>query len=255
VGVCGAALGAAVPGVGAVAGCGSAFAGVAVAVCGWTLAGVVAVCGSALGAAASVVAGPGRAPGAALVERAWDAVSAPALVPFASGAAPAAWVSGAVPGAGAPSSALAAGLARARDAAGFARLLPALFPAPFPDRAAGAGFDRVLAVAPDREVAAAVFGRAPVPDPVGRVSAGTPDAVAAAPVPSAPAGQASGSVATALPWSGSVEAALAARGRLAAPALLSAPAGCFLAARLGAGPVPLPGEPSPGVPFSEVTAP
>jgi hypothetical protein len=248
-----------VPGVGAVAGCGWALAGV-VAVCGAALGaavpgvGAVAGCGSAFGAAASVVAGPGRAPGAARVERAWDAVSAP-LAPFASGAAPAAWVSGAVRGAGAPSSAVATGLARARDAAGLARLLPAVFLALFPDRAAGAGFDRVLAVAPDREVAAAVFGRAPVPDPVGRVPAGTPEAVEAAPVPSAPADQASGSVVTALPWSGPVEAALAARGRLAAPALLSAPAGCFLAARLGAGPVPLPGEPSPGVPFSEVTAP
>jgi len=36
---------------------------------------------------------------------------------------------------------------------------------------------------------------------------------------------------------------------------LSVPADCVLAARLGAGSVPCPAELSPGIPFSEVTAP
>ncbi|HET7244902.1 MAG TPA: hypothetical protein VFJ07_08700 [Streptosporangiaceae bacterium] len=143
-------------------------------------------------------------------------------------------------------------LVRARDVAGFARVLDAVLP----DRALGVFFALVLAVVPDRDVAAAGFDRVPGPDPVARVpAAGDPEAVAAWPVPSAAAGRASGSVASALPGSRSAAAAFVARGRLAARAWLRVPAGCLLEVRLGAGSVPCPGELSPGIPFSEVTAP
>jgi hypothetical protein len=127
---------------------------------------------------------------------------------------------------------------------------------------AGVVFDRVLAACLDREDAAVVFDwedaavgfdREPGPDAVDRVlAAGKPDG--AWPVPPATGGRASDPVASA-PWSWSAEAASADRGRLAARGWLSVPAGCLLAARLGAGPVPCPEELSPGIPFSEVTAP
>jgi hypothetical protein len=110
------------------------------------------------------------------------------------------------------------------------------------------------AVVFDREDAAVVFDREPGPDAVDRVlAAGKPDG--AWPVPPAAGGRASDPVASPLAWSWSAEAALADRGGLAARGWLSVPAGCLLAARLGAGPVPCPGELSPGIPFSEVTAP
>ena len=131
-----------------------------------------------------------------------------------------------------------------------------------PDRA-GVVFDRVLAVflvredaavVSDPEDAAVVFDREPGPDAVDRVLvAGKSDG--AGPVPPAGGGRASDPVASGLAWSWSAEAALADRGRLAARGWLSVPAGCLLAARLGAGPVPCPVELSPGIPFSEVTAP
>jgi len=160
-------------------------------------------------------------------------------------------LAGLVPGAR-PGPAGAAVLARVRDVAVFARGLAAVSS----DRAAGVFFALVPGVVPDPEPAAVAFDRAPGPEPVGRVPvAVNPEAAAPAPVPSVADGRESGPVASALPWSRSAEAGLAARGRLAARVWLSVPAGCLLAARLGAGPVPLPVEPSPGVPFSEVTAP
>src|SRR5207248_53558 len=132
----------------------------------------------------------------------------------------------------------------------FARVLADVLP----DRAVGGFFARVLAV-PVREVAGVAFGRAPGPDPGLVPAAGSPAAVVPRLVPSAATGWASDSVASALPRSPSAGAALTARGRLAARGWPRVPAGCRLAARLGAGPVPLPVEPSPGVPLSEVTAP
>jgi hypothetical protein len=172
-------------------------------------------------------------------------------VVLAVGVASPATVSGSVLGA-ALAPAGGAVLARVRDVAVFARGLAAVVP----DRAAGVFFALVPGVVPDREPAAVVFDRAPDPDPVGRVPAAVnPEAPAPALVPSVADGRDSGPAASALPWSCSAEAALAARGRLAARVWLSVPAGCLLVARLGAGPVPLPVEPSPGVPFSEVTAP
>jgi hypothetical protein len=147
-------------------------------------------------------------------------------------------------------SAVAAVLVLARDVAGFARVLAGLLP----DRAAGV-FAPELGGAPDRELAAVVVDRAPVPDRGLAFAAGNPEAVAAGPVPSAAADRVSAPVASPLPWSRSAEAALAARGRPAAFVWLSVPADCLLAARLGAGSVPCPAELSPGIPFSEVTAP
>jgi len=132
------------------------------------------------------------------------------------------------------------------DAAGSGRVA-------VPDRA-GVVFDRVLAVFFDREDAVAVVDREPGPDAVDRaLAAGRPDG--AGPVPPAAGGRASDPVTGGLAWSWSAEAALADRGRLAARGWLSVPAGCLLAARLGAGPVPCPVELSPWIPFSEVTAP
>jgi hypothetical protein len=192
-------------------------------------------------------------------------VSGPAWAAFGSGATLAAAVSaaalprvsGAAGATAVPSSALGAVFPRARDVAVFARGLAAAFPgraaAVLPGRAAVV-FDRVLAVFFDWEDAAAVFDREPRPDAVDRVlAAGRPDG--AGPVPPAAGGRASDPVAGGLAWSWSAEAALADRGRLAARGWLSVPAGCLLAARLGAGPVPCPVELSPWIPFSEVTAP
>jgi len=156
-----------------------------------------------------------------------------------------------------PSPALGAVFARARDVAVFARGLAAAFPrradVVLSDRAGVVLPDRAGVVF-DREDAAVVFDREPGPDAVDRVlAAGKPDG--AWPVPPAAGGRASDPVASALAWSWSAEAALADRGGLVARGWLSVPAGCLLAARLGAGPVPCPGELSPGIPFSEVTAP
>ena len=191
-------------------------------------------------------------------------------------------LSGAAGATAVPSSALGAVFARARDVAVFARGLAAAFPGRaavvLPDRAgvvlpgraavvlpdpAGVVFGRVLAVflvredaavVSDPEDAAVVFAREPGPDAVDRVlAAGKSDG--AGPVPPTAGGRASDPVASGLAWSWSAEAALADRGRLAARGWLSVPAGCLLAARLGAGPVPCPVELSPGIPFSEVTAP
>jgi hypothetical protein len=121
---------------------------------------------------------------------------------------------------------------------------------------AGGFFARAPGVASDREAAAVVFGRAAGPAPVDRVpAAASPEAVAAGPLLSVAAGRVSDSVAGTLPRSRSAEAALAAGGRLAALVWLSVPADCLLAARLGAGSVPCPAGLSPGIPFSEVTAP
>jgi hypothetical protein len=208
---------------------------------------VAVVAGAALGAA---VSGPGLV--AVVADAALGAaVSGPGLAAVVAGAALAAAGSGAALGAAALASALAAVLARARDVAVFAWALAVL-----PGRAAGVVFARPLAVVPGWEVAAVVFDRSPGPDPAGRApAAGNPEAAAAGPAASAAVGRAADSVASVLPWSRSAEAALAARGRSAARGWLSVPAGCLLAACLGAGPVPLPVEPSPGVPFSEVTAP
>jgi hypothetical protein len=217
--------------------------------------------GAALAVSACVAALDAAVSGAALVPGgAWGvsvgvaalgaAVSGVALVPLVSGAGLTAPVS-AAPGAAALLVALAAGLALVRGTA-FARV-PVVVPR---DRAVGAGFDLALAVVPDREVAAAVFGLASGTGSAGRLpAAGDPEAAMATAVPSAVPGRACGPLASVLPWSRSAEAAFAARGRPAARAWLSEPAGCFSAPRLGAGPVPLPVEPSPGVPFSEVTAP
>ena len=174
---------------------------------------------------------------------------APGLAGVMGGAGLGATVSG---GAAALASAVAAGVALARDVAALARVLDAVLPG----RAVGVFFALVLAVVPDREVAAVGFGLAPGPDPVGRVpAAGSPEELAGSPVPSAALSRAADSVASMLPWSRSAEAALAALGRLAALVWLSGPADCLLAARLGAGSVPCPAELSPGIPFSEVTAP
>lgn len=147
---------------------------------------------------------------------------------------------------------MAAVLARARGVAGFASALAAALPG----RPAGGFFARVPGVAPDREAAGVGFGRAAGAAPAGRGSAAaSPEAVAAGPPLSVAAGRVSGPMARAPPRSHSAEAGLAARGRPAARVWLSVPAGCLLAARLGAGSVPWPAELSPGIPFSDVTAP
>jgi len=160
-------------------------------------------------------------------------------------------VSGAALRAGALASAMAAVLVRARDVAGFAcGLVTAL-----PGRPAGVFFARVAGAAPDGELAAVVFGWAAGAAPVGRVPpAASPEAAAAGPPLSVVAGRVSDSLASAPSRVRSAEA-LAALGRLAARVWLSVPAGCLLAARLGAGSVPCPAELSPGIPFSDVTAP
>ena len=123
-------------------------------------------------------------------------------------------------------------------------------------RPGGVVFDRVLAVflvredaavVSDPEDAAVVFDREPGPDAVDRVlAAGKSDG--AGPVP--PTAGAAPPIRWQAGWPGhgSAEAALADRGRLAARGWLSVPAGCLLAARLGAGPVPCPVELSPGDP-------
>ena len=175
-----------------------------------------------------------------------------------------------------PLAAVASGavFARARDVAVFARGLAVAFPgragAVLPGRAgavladrAGVVFGRALAVflvredaavVSDPEDAAVVFDREPGPDAVDRVlAAGKSDGAGL--VPPAAGGRASDPVASGLAWSWPGEAALADRGRPAARGWLIVPAGCLLAARLGAGPVPCPVELSPGIPFSEVTAP
>jgi hypothetical protein len=157
----------------------------------------------------------------------------------------------AVAASGVLASAVAAVLVRARGVAGFAWGSAAALPG----RGEGGFFARVPGVAPDREVAGVVFGPAAAPASVGRVpAAASPEAVAAGPVLSVGAGLVSDPVASALPRSRSAEAS-AALDRLAARVWLSVPAGCLLAARLGAGSVPCPAELSPGIPFSEVTAP
>jgi hypothetical protein len=161
----------------------------------------------------------------------------------------AAGLSGAVVVAGVPASVLAAGFARAREVVVLARGLGVV-----PSDRAGGVFDREPAVVAGREVAAVVFGRVPGPGAVDWVP-GSSEAAPEASVPSAVAGHDSASVASTLAWSRPVEAASAACGRPAVRAWRSVSAGCLLAARLGAGPVPPPGELSPGVPFSEVTAP
>lgn len=182
-------------------------------------------------------------PSAALVSRA------------ALAAAPAVAAVGAVALA---SAGLAAGLVRGRDVAGF----PGVLAAALPDRAAGAVFARVLAVFLDLEDAAVLFGRAPgagavdrepCPDATEAFVSGIPDG--AVPLPSVAGGRAFDPAASPLAWSWSAWAASADRGRPGARAWLSVPAGCLLAARLGAGPVPSPAELSPGIPFTEVTAP
>jgi hypothetical protein len=161
----------------------------------------------------------------------------------------AAGVPGVVVAAGVPASVLAAVFARAREVVVFAGGLAVVL-----SGRAGGVFDRVGAFVVGRELAAVVFGRVPGPDAVDWVP-GSSEAAPEASVPSAVAGHASVSVASALAWSRPVEAASAACGRPAVRAWLSVSAGCLLAERLGAGPVPPPGELSPGVPFSEVTAP
>ena len=196
------------------------------------------------------------AAGAAAVPGAVVAAGVPgAGVPGAVVAA--AWVLGAVlaagsPGvvlaAGVPASVLAVGFARAREVVVFARGLAVV-----PSDRAGGVFDRDPAVVAGREVAAVVFGLVPGPGAVDWVP-GSSEAAPEASGPSAVAGHASASVASALAWSRPVEAVSAACGRPAVRAWRSVSAGCLLA-RLGAGPVPPPGELSPGVPFSEVTAP
>jgi hypothetical protein len=129
---------------------------------------------------------------------------------------------------------MAAVLVRARDVAGFACGLATALPG----RPAGVFFAWVVGAAP-----------------VGRVPpAASPEAAAAGPPLSVAAGRVSDSLASAPSRVRSAEA-LAALGRLAARVWLSVPAGCLLAARLGAGSVPCPAELSPGIPFSDVTAP
>jgi hypothetical protein len=222
---------------------GAALAGAS----GWALARGVPAVWLARGAGGDALArgAPGEA---AVMPR--GVSTAAGLVAMVSGAGLAPLVSAAAPGDVALPSPLAADLARAREVAVFDRALAVVLPG----RAPGDGFARALAVVPDRE-AAAGFARAPGAGPVGRFpAAGNPEAAVAVSGP-AVTGRAGGPMASVLPWSRSAEAALAARGRLAARAWLSVPAGCFSAPRLGAGPVPRPVEPSPGVPFSEVTAP
>jgi hypothetical protein len=156
-------------------------------------------------------------------------------------------VSRAALGAGALASAMAAVLVRGRDVAGFACGLATALPG----RPAGVFFARAAGAAPDGEVAV-VFGWAAGAAPVGRVPpAASPEA---GPPLSVVAGRVSDPLASAPSRVRSAEA-LAALGRLAARVWLSVPAGCLLAARLGAGSVPCPAELSPGIPFSDVTAP
>jgi hypothetical protein len=73
------------------------------------------------------------------------------------------------------------------------------------------------------------------------------------PPPMSGASGASGSAASAPAWP--CPAAFAARVRLPARGWLPVPVGACSAVRLGAGPVPPPAAPAPGIPFSEVTAP
>jgi hypothetical protein len=176
----------------------------------------------------------------------WAAVVSPGVAAVVGGVGLGASVSD-----GAAGLASAVALVRARDVAGFARVLDAVLPG----RAVGVFFALVLAAAADREVAPVGFDRLPGPGLVGRApAAGNPESLAVWPGPSASAARASDSVASVLPGSRSAVAALAARGRLAACAWPRVPAG-RLEVRLGAGSVPCPAELSPGIPFSEVTAP
>jgi hypothetical protein len=187
-------------------------------------------------------------------------VPAPSLAALVSRAALAADMSvAAVAAAALASAGLAAGLVRGRDVAGFARLLVAVLS----ERAAGVVLARVLAVFLDPEDAAVLFDRAPGADALDREPcsdavdlafvAGVPDG--AVPLPSVAGGRTSDPAASPSAWLWSAWAASANRGRPGACAWLSVPAGCLLAARLGAGPVPPPAEFSPGIPFTEVTAP
>jgi len=138
----------------------------------------------------------------------------------------------------------------------WARGVASVLAAALPGRSAGGFFARVPGVAPDRELADVGFGRAADPAPTGRVAAAaSPEAVAGGPLLSVAADRVSDPVASALSRVRSAGAGLAARGRPAARVWLSVPAGCLLAARLGAGSVPWPAELSPGIPFSDVTAP
>jgi hypothetical protein len=123
---------------------------------------------------------------------------------------------------------------------------------------AGVSFAGVPAAASAAPVPAVVFGRAP-DGGVARVLpagadlfAATDDASVVA--PSAGASAPPGPTSRPPAWPRPV-AVLAARDRLPVRAGLPASAGALRAVRLGAGPVPLPVELSPGIPFSEVTAP
>ena len=176
---------------------------------------------SSAGAAASGAGASGAGVVAALVAAgdsgralAWGAVTASPARGAAEGAlaAGAAAVPGVVLAAGVPASVLAGVFGRAREVVVFARGLAVVLP----DRADGV-FDRVPAVVVGPEVAAVVFGRAPGPDAADWVP-GSSEAAPEASAPSAVAGHASVSMASALAWSRPVEAGpAAAAGPLCAP--------------------------------------
>jgi hypothetical protein len=167
----------------------------------------------------SPAAGFGVAPGAAVLGRAREAAAPGAA---ALSAAPSIAVPVRVPAVfgGAPDSAV---FARAPVAVLFARVL----------------FARVLAAFVDLVRAVGGSGAAAL----GAVE----------PPPMSGASGASGSAASAPAWP--CPAAFAARVRLPARGWLPVPVGACSAVRLGAGPVPPPAAPAPGIPFSEVTAP
>jgi hypothetical protein len=169
----------------------------------------------------SPAAGFGVAPGAAVLGRAPEAAAPGAA---ALSAAPSAAVPVRVP----------AVFGRAPDSAVFARAPGTVL------------FARVLAV---RVLGAFVD--------LARAVGGSGDAAALGAVEPPPlpgASGASGSAASAPAWP-CPAAAFAARVRLPARGWLPVPVGACSAVRLGAGPVPPPAAPAPGIPFSEVTAP
>ena len=153
-------------------------------------------------------------------------------------AAPASGASGAVGAAGGVAVPAAGGVAGGLDL-------------PF---AAGAR-DRVLAAGFGAEPDAAVLDRPRDAVRAPALAGPVPGLVLAGSVPSAAPARTSAWAACVPALSWPAAAGLAARARLPVRASLTVPAGCLLAARRGAGPDPPPADLSPGIPFSEVTAP
>ena len=163
------------------------------------LAAGVAVLGVVLAAGvpgAVPAAGVAAVPGVVVAARLPGVVLAAGL----PGVVLAAGLPGVLVAAGVSASVLGGVFGRAREVVVFARGLAV----GLPDRADGV-FDRVPAVVVGPEAAAVVFGRVPGPDAVDGVP-GSSEAAPEASAPSAVAGHASVSMASALAWSRPVEA-------------------------------------------------